>query len=82
VIRGSAERSRDRLGMARLDLLKAHIEDPAVPLAETVEAFAALVAEGTVGPRRRAMDCGLPPDHYLRTRRPGSPTTTQKAAGR
>jgi aryl-alcohol dehydrogenase-like predicted oxidoreductase len=49
VIRESAERSRDRLGMARLDLLYAHIEDPKVPLGETVEAFAALVAEGTVG---------------------------------
>ncbi len=49
VIRESAERSRERLGMARLDLLYAHIEDPAVPLTETVEAFAALVAEGTVG---------------------------------
>ncbi len=49
VIRESAERSRDRLGMPRLDLLYAHIDDPAVPLAETVEAFAALVAEGTVG---------------------------------
>jgi aryl-alcohol dehydrogenase-like predicted oxidoreductase len=35
--------------MSRLDLLYAHIDDPAVPLAETVEAFAALVAEGTVG---------------------------------
>jgi aryl-alcohol dehydrogenase-like predicted oxidoreductase len=30
-------------------LLYAHIEDPAVPLGETMEAFAALVAEGTVG---------------------------------
>ncbi|MBO0804557.1 MAG: aldo/keto reductase [Nocardiopsaceae bacterium] len=49
VIRESAERSRDRLGMARLDLLYAHIEDPRVPLAETVEGFAALVSEGTVG---------------------------------
>jgi len=49
VIRESAERSRDRLGMSRLDLLYAHIEDSKVPLAETVEAFAALVAEGTVG---------------------------------
>jgi aryl-alcohol dehydrogenase-like predicted oxidoreductase len=49
VIRESAERSRDRLGVARLDLLYAHIEDPAVPLAETVAAFAALVAESTVG---------------------------------
>jgi aryl-alcohol dehydrogenase-like predicted oxidoreductase len=49
VIRESAERSQDRLGLARLDVLYAHIEDPAVPLEETVEAFAALVAEGTVG---------------------------------
>ena len=49
VIRESSERSLDRLGMSRLDLLYAHIEDPSVPLGETVEAFAALVAEGTVG---------------------------------
>jgi aryl-alcohol dehydrogenase-like predicted oxidoreductase len=49
VIRESSQRSRDRLGMARLDLLYAHIDDPAVALSETVEAFAALVAEGTVG---------------------------------
>ena len=49
VIRESSRRSRDRLGVGRLDLLYAHIEDPVVPLAETVEAFAALVTEGTVG---------------------------------
>ncbi|MFG1913924.1 aldo/keto reductase [Micromonospora sp. NPDC048898] len=49
VIRESAERSRDRLGVQRLDLLYAHIEDRTVPLAETVEGFAELVAEGTVG---------------------------------
>jgi aryl-alcohol dehydrogenase-like predicted oxidoreductase len=49
VIRESAQRSRDRLGMDRLDLLYAHIDDPAVPSAETVEAFATLAAEGTVG---------------------------------
>jgi aryl-alcohol dehydrogenase-like predicted oxidoreductase len=49
VIRESAQRSRDRLGMPRLDLLYAHIDDPSVPMAETVEAFAALVADGTVG---------------------------------
>jgi aryl-alcohol dehydrogenase-like predicted oxidoreductase len=49
VIRESSERSRDRLGLARLDLLYAHIDDPKVPLAETVEAFAALVAEDAVG---------------------------------
>lgn len=49
VIRESAQRSRDRLGVDRLDLLYAHIEDPKTPLRETVEGFAALVAEGTVG---------------------------------
>ncbi|MDO0938386.1 aldo/keto reductase [Streptomyces sp. DG2A-72] len=49
VIRESAERSRERLGVAKLDLLYAHIEDHRVPLQETVEAFAELVAEGTVG---------------------------------
>jgi len=49
VIRESAQRSRDQLGVDRMDLLYAHIEDPAVPLAETVEAFAGLVAEGSVG---------------------------------
>jgi aryl-alcohol dehydrogenase-like predicted oxidoreductase len=49
VIRESAQRSRDRLGLDKLDLLYAHIEDPKVELAETVQAFAELVAEGTVG---------------------------------
>lgn len=49
MIRESAERSRERLGVARLDLLYAHIEDHGVPLQETVEGFAELVAEGTVG---------------------------------
>ncbi|AZP21723.1 aldo/keto reductase [Streptomyces aquilus] len=49
VIRESAERSRERLGVDKLDLLYAHIEDHDVPLRETVEGFAGLVAEGTVG---------------------------------
>ncbi|MFJ8463597.1 aldo/keto reductase [Streptomyces swartbergensis] len=49
VIRESAERSRERLGVEKLDLLYAHIEDHTVPLGETVEGFAALVTEGTVG---------------------------------
>jgi aryl-alcohol dehydrogenase-like predicted oxidoreductase len=49
VVREAAERSRERLGVERLDLLYAHIEDPHVALAETVEAFAGLVADGTVG---------------------------------
>ncbi|MFR9780814.1 aldo/keto reductase [Micromonospora sp. MS34] len=49
VIRESAERSRERLGVAKLDLLYAHIEDRTVAVRETVEGFAELVAEGTVG---------------------------------
>jgi aryl-alcohol dehydrogenase-like predicted oxidoreductase len=49
VIRESAERSRERLGVEKLDLLYAHIDDPTVPQRETVEGFAELVAEGTVG---------------------------------
>jgi aryl-alcohol dehydrogenase-like predicted oxidoreductase len=48
-IRAAAEGSRERLGVSKLDLLYAHIEDPTVPLRETVEGFAELVAEGTVG---------------------------------
>ena len=49
VIREAAERSRERLGVERLDLLYAHIEDRTVPVQETVEGFAELVTEGTVG---------------------------------
>ncbi|HVX44355.1 MAG TPA: aldo/keto reductase [Mycobacteriales bacterium] len=49
VIRESADRSRERMGLDRLDLLYAHIEDPTVALAETVEAFGELVADGSVG---------------------------------
>lgn len=49
VIRESAERSRERLGVEKIDLLYAHIEDRTVPLRETVEGFAELVGEGTVG---------------------------------
>ncbi|MEU2632807.1 aldo/keto reductase, partial [Kitasatospora sp. NPDC007106] len=49
IIREQSERSRQRLGVEKLDLLYAHIEDTRVPLAETVEAFGALVDEGSVG---------------------------------
>jgi aryl-alcohol dehydrogenase-like predicted oxidoreductase len=49
VIRESSERSRELLGMDRLDLLYAHVECPSVPLEETVEAFGELVSEGAVG---------------------------------
>ncbi|MEV6743388.1 MULTISPECIES: aldo/keto reductase [unclassified Streptomyces] len=48
-VREAAERSRERLGVDKLDLLYAHIEDRTVPLVETVEAFGELVAEGAVG---------------------------------
>jgi aryl-alcohol dehydrogenase-like predicted oxidoreductase len=49
VIREAAERSRERLGVEKLDLLYAHIEDRSVAPEETVGAFGELVAEGTVG---------------------------------
>ncbi|WP_329577617.1 aldo/keto reductase [Kitasatospora sp. NBC_01250] len=49
VIRASSAASRERLGVEKLDLLYAHIEDDRVPLDETVTAFAELVAEGSVG---------------------------------
>lgn len=48
-IRKASERSRERLGVDKIDLLYAHIEDRGVELAETVAGFASLVAEGTVG---------------------------------
>lgn len=49
VIRESSARSRERLGVSTLDLLYAHGQDPHTPLEETVEAFGALVDEGSVG---------------------------------
>lgn len=48
-IRESSEASRERLGLERIDLLYAHIEDRNTPLEETVEGFADLVKEGSVG---------------------------------
>ena len=48
-IRESSERSMARMGVSRLDLMYAHIEDTSVPLSETVEGFAELVVEGSVG---------------------------------
>ncbi|WP_326792227.1 aldo/keto reductase [Streptomyces sp. NBC_00841] len=49
VIRESAERSREHLGVEKLDLLYAHVQDRSVPMSETVEAFGELVTEGAVG---------------------------------
>lgn len=48
-IRESAERSMSRMGLSRLDLMYAHVDDSSVPLAETVEGFAELVSDGMVG---------------------------------
>jgi aryl-alcohol dehydrogenase-like predicted oxidoreductase len=49
VIRESSARSAERLGVSRLDLLYAHLQDTGVPMEETVEAFGSLVAQGDVG---------------------------------
>ncbi|MFD7914212.1 aldo/keto reductase [Streptomyces sp. NPDC059752] len=49
VIRESAERSRERLGIERIHLLYAHIMDEKTPLEETVQGFAEVVADGTAG---------------------------------
>ena len=49
-IREASERSRERLGVARIDLYYAHIPDQTgVPLDEQVAAFGELVADGAVG---------------------------------
>lgn len=49
VITDQARASRDRLGVERIDLYYAHADDRATPLRETLSAFGALIAEGTVG---------------------------------
>ena len=41
--------SLDRLGVDQVDLYLAHEYDPAVPLAETLEAFGAAQADGSIG---------------------------------
>src|SRR5262249_1370905 len=49
-IREASERSRERLGVERIDLYYAHVPDQTgVPLDEQVAAFGELVADGTVG---------------------------------
>jgi aryl-alcohol dehydrogenase-like predicted oxidoreductase len=47
-IQAAARESRGRLGVERLDLLYAHVEDPRTPVAATVAAFGALAAAGEV----------------------------------
>jgi aryl-alcohol dehydrogenase-like predicted oxidoreductase len=49
-IREASERSRERLGVERIDLYYAHVPDQTgVPLREQVAAFGELVTDGTVG---------------------------------
>ncbi|MCZ4124551.1 aldo/keto reductase [Streptomyces sp. H39-S7] len=48
-IRESSERSRERLGVEKLDLLYAHTQITSSPAQEIVESFAELVTEGAVG---------------------------------
>jgi aryl-alcohol dehydrogenase-like predicted oxidoreductase len=47
-IAAAARESRERLGVERIDLLYAHVEDPRVPIAATVAAFGALASAGEV----------------------------------
>src|SRR5690606_39113722 len=47
-VRAAAEASLARLGVETIDLYYAHHDDPEVPLADVVEAFAALVTDGLV----------------------------------
>jgi aryl-alcohol dehydrogenase-like predicted oxidoreductase len=47
-IRAAARESRERLGVERLDLLYAHVEDPRVPVEATVGALGALASAGEV----------------------------------
>ncbi len=48
VVRRVAAQSLDRMGLDRIDLLWAHRDDRGTDLAEVVEAFGGLVADGTV----------------------------------
>ncbi|WP_245646662.1 aldo/keto reductase [Microtetraspora niveoalba] len=48
-VRAAAEGSLRRLGVDRIDVYWAHIEDRSVPLEETVDALGGLVASGKVG---------------------------------
>jgi aryl-alcohol dehydrogenase-like predicted oxidoreductase len=48
-IREASERSRQRLGVERIDLYYAHVPDQSVALDEQVAAFCELVADGVVG---------------------------------
>lgn len=48
-IKAGIEGSLRRLGVDRIDLYYAHLDDPTTPLSETLQAFAGLVEAGVVG---------------------------------
>lgn len=48
VVRAAAQASLARLGISEIDLYYAHYDDPATPIADTVNAFANLVNDGLV----------------------------------
>jgi aryl-alcohol dehydrogenase-like predicted oxidoreductase len=48
-IRADVERSRERLGMERIDVVQVHDPDPLVPIEETWGALMALRADGVIG---------------------------------
>jgi aryl-alcohol dehydrogenase-like predicted oxidoreductase len=48
-IKSGVEGSLRRLGVDRIDVYYAHIDDPATPVSETLQAFAGLVEAGVVG---------------------------------
>jgi aryl-alcohol dehydrogenase (NADP+) len=47
-IRAAAEASLRRLGIDRIDIYYAHVDDPETPLADSLRAFDALVTEGKI----------------------------------
>ena len=47
-IRQEVDRSRDRLGIETIDLLYAHVDDPATPQTDVMSTFAELVEDGAV----------------------------------
>ncbi|MGL5928137.1 MAG: aldo/keto reductase [Dermatophilaceae bacterium] len=49
VVREQADRSRERLGIDRIDVYYAHLRDPGTPVADQADGLAALVEDGTVG---------------------------------
>lgn len=48
VLREQVDRSRERLGLERIDLYYAHLRDPRTPLADQVDGMARLVEDGSV----------------------------------